>query len=146
MPGFGPFYPRVLQNAVNHAERLAIWLRRQPGEQEGGEAAPWLTGRAAEVACIVDAVTREWQAGHVDTERAAKEIRMYVDELHVDLCALLGVEELGCCSAPGEPTAETMLSLRKWVEAGEESEPMPTPGTTTLLRGVEDAMRKRKPS
>jgi hypothetical protein len=140
MPGFGPFYPQLLQKAVNHAERLANMLRNLAAMGPADQGAVWITGRAEEIACFVGAVTRDWRATRLSDGRAAQGIDRYVDGLHHDLCARLGIEALPCCSAALDETAEPLASFGVSIAGSDSS----TPGTTTLLRGLDYPVEPRR--
>jgi hypothetical protein len=104
LPHFGPFYPPLLQEEVNHAERLVDLLHRVPVPGADDEASAWLTGRAEEIECFVREVTTDWSAGRVRSISAAVAIGTYLDNLHRHLARRLGVETPRCC-CPLEVTA-----------------------------------------
>ncbi len=90
MSTFGPFYSRILQRAINHAERLADELARalddvlvassfDPWTPSAAEV--WLIGRAEEVEAVVADVVLDRQTGRLTDEEAAAEIQHYVDHL-----------------------------------------------------------------
>jgi len=142
MPGFGPFYPPLLQDAVNHAERLANMLRRMPVPGADDQASAWVTGRAEEIDCFVDVVTHDWRAARLSDDNAADAIGRYVDVLHRDLGLRLGVLAPRCCPSPYEITAEPLSCFSVTVPPAEAPfrpilESSAPPGPTTLLLGLD---------
>jgi hypothetical protein len=142
MSGFGPFYPPLLQDAVNHAERLANMLRRVPVPGADDEASAWVTGRAEEIECFVSAVTRDWRAARLSDASAAATIGCYVDTLHRDLGTRVGLHAPRCCTSPYDVTAEPLSCLSVTVPPtvsplGYVLESNPPPGATTLLLALD---------
>jgi hypothetical protein len=144
MPGFGPFYPATLQEAVNHAERLATLLQRMPVSGAYDESSAWITGRAEEIACFVEAVTRDWRSRSLSSEGAVLAIERYIDTLHRDLDERLGVDAPRCCSAALDVTSEPLTCFSRTLTPALTLPPQPTeayesspPGVTTLLRGLD---------
>jgi hypothetical protein len=99
MSAFGPFYPPLLQRAINHAERISEVLARLPVAGADDADTAWVVGRVDEIACFVRAVARDWRVGGLDEGRATSVIAAYVDVLHAGLARCLGVETLACCLA-----------------------------------------------
>jgi hypothetical protein len=143
MPGFGPFYPPTLQEAVNHAERLATLLQRVPVNGAYNDSTAWITGRAEEIACFVDAVTRDWHAGRLSNDGAARTIDRYIDTLHRDLDERPGVDAPRCCSAALAVTSEPLTCFSRTVSAPllpfrpSQAQESSQPGVTTVLRGLD---------
>jgi hypothetical protein len=83
MKVFGPFYPPALQPTVNHAERFCSLLEgyevSAPSREEGFLA--WLSGRAGEVARVVESAIADWKGGG-SPEAAATRIEEYLRGLH----------------------------------------------------------------
>ncbi len=83
MKVFGPFYPSVLQSEVNHAERFCALLEgyevSAPSREESFVA--WLSGRAGEVARVVESAVADWKGGGTH-EAAATRIEEYLRGLH----------------------------------------------------------------
>jgi hypothetical protein len=105
MATFGPFYPPLLQDVVNHAERMVTMLGRTPVADAADEASAWLVGRAGEIECFVSAVIGDWSEARISAGHALGEINAYLNELHCDLPRRLGVRRPRCCAAPDEGTA-----------------------------------------
>jgi hypothetical protein len=142
MPGFGPFYPDTLQEVVNHAERLANLLRHMPVPGAFDAASAWLTGRAEEIACFVGAMTRDWDAKRLSSDKCASGIGTYLDTLHRDLSARLGIAAPRCCSVVPELTSEPLTCFSRTVTSAlrphlrDPVDPK-RPGTTSLLLGLD---------
>jgi hypothetical protein len=102
---FGPFYPPLLQDAVNHAERMVTMIERTPVPDAADEASAWLVGRAGEIECFVCAVLADWSEARISRGHAFIAINAYLKDLHHDLPRRLGVRRPRCCIAPDEGTA-----------------------------------------
>ena len=110
LPQFGPFYPPLLQEEVNHAERLVDLLHRVPVPHANDAASAWLTGRAEEIECFVGEVTADWTAARIRSIAAALSIGTYIEGLHRNLARRLGVETPRCCSPLLDVTAPPLSS------------------------------------
>jgi hypothetical protein len=135
MPSCLPNYPSELRAVVEHAKDLANLLHRMPRDGASDEAAPWIAGRANEILCFVGAVTRDWKAKRASTEKATRAIGGYLDSLHHELDARLGLASPSCCSSDDETRVEERP--RRARPTGDESS---SPGTTSLLLGLDLAM------
>jgi hypothetical protein len=132
MPSSGPNYPSELRAVVEHAKDLANVLHQVPRDGASDEAAPWIAGRANEILCFVGAVTRDWTAKRASTEKATRAIGGYLDSLHHELEARLGLASPSCCSSTLEATAGPPRRVRP--KPRDESS---RPGTTSLLLGLD---------
>jgi hypothetical protein len=109
-PTYGPFYPPVLQAAVDHAERLSSVLadmRVARGRGRAGSvASAWLVGRVGEIETFVAQVVDEWRRRAVDERAAAAAVDGYLDLLHAGLRTHFGptLASLCCVENPSEPT------------------------------------------
>ncbi len=98
MTTFGPFYPRRLQELVNHAERMARLLaveERRNGCGDFREA--WLAGRASELERFVEAMIAEWRARKRGAASVIVVLSAYLEELHDGMLLNLGSRGLDCC-------------------------------------------------
>jgi hypothetical protein len=105
MATFGPFYPPLLQDLVNHAERLATMLERTPVPDAADVASAWIVGRAGEIECFVGAVLSDWGDARISRGHAFRAINAYLGDLHEDLPRRLGGRRPRCCNAAEEGTA-----------------------------------------
>jgi hypothetical protein len=105
MAAFGPFYPPLLQDAVNHAERMVIMIERTPVADAADEASAWLVGRGEEIECFVGAVLSDWHDARISRGHAFVAINAYLSDLHEDLPRRLGVRRPSCCAAADMGTA-----------------------------------------
>jgi hypothetical protein len=141
MPAFGPFYPPVLQEAINHAERLSIILARLPVAGADDAETAWIVGRVDEIACFVRAVARDWRAGGTQETRAATAIAAYIEVLHGGLAHRLGVGTLACCSLL-DPTARPVTCDARTLVApvlhSRRHLRETTPSTSTLLAALNE--------
>jgi hypothetical protein len=99
LPPWGPFYgdAPLLQDAVNHAERLTQLLtvmRPRPRDDRG---AAWLVGRSEEMETFVELIILRWRFEGLDEAAAAGEIDAYLDALHRGLAFHFGEMSLRCC-------------------------------------------------
>jgi hypothetical protein len=96
---WGPFYrdAPLLQDAINHAERLSELLRitrPRPGDERG---AAWLVGRIEEMEIFVELIVQRWRFESVAEADAATAITAYLDALHHGLALHFGELSLKCC-------------------------------------------------
>ncbi len=112
-PVFEAVYPPYLKDAVAHAARMAALLdaMERPGRRL---AEAWRTGRASEIACVVDVAVHDWRAGVVGEVGAARSVREYLRTLHAGLALHFGELAPRCCvgsltdtSTPDPDRAET---------------------------------------
>jgi hypothetical protein len=96
---WGPFYGNApaLQDAINHAERLAgiLKLIRPRGGDDRG--AVWLVGRIDEMEIFVELVIQRWRFEGLHEESAEAAITAYLDTLHHGLALHFGELSLRCC-------------------------------------------------
>jgi hypothetical protein len=78
-----------LRSAEELARALAEALDRAPHD---GVAVVWLSGRADEVLAVAGGVVRDWAAGRLATERAARILGEYTDELRRSLANWVTVD------------------------------------------------------
>ena len=100
MSTFGPFYPRRLQELVNHAERMARVLKvEERGARRGGLRDAWIAGRAGEVERFVEVVAAEWREGRRSVASVEKAVSAYLESLHDGMVMHLGDRGFDCCLA-----------------------------------------------
>jgi hypothetical protein len=98
MTPFGPYYPRILEPVMGHAERLSELLQlRERVVVPGAPGYPWLLGRAAEVRCVALVLGHDWHDGHLTAEVAAVQLALYVKRVHDELAQHLKLESPSCC-------------------------------------------------
>lgn len=104
---FGPFYPSALQDAVNHAERLAELLRtgRLVSAPLDEWAAAWMTGREEEIERFVELTLARRAQGRLDDAAAAAILAGYLRSLHEGMARVLGLHRPPCCGAADAATA-----------------------------------------
>jgi hypothetical protein len=106
MPTFGTHYPIVLQAVMNHAQRLRTFVEDREGRARPGDpGAPWLTGRAGEIQCVVALVALDWHQQRLSGEAAAVKLARYVREIHDGLAMHLDVGMPPCCRVALRRTA-----------------------------------------
>jgi hypothetical protein len=118
---WGPFYGNapLLQDAVNHAERLSGVLKTAVPRDDDERAAAWLAGRVDEIEVFVDLTVGRWRIEGVDERAAANSIVRYLDAMHRGLALHFGELRMKCCcdglfstSVPTSQTTETEDDLR----------------------------------
>ena len=99
MKTFGPFYPPLLQRAVNHADRSAHLLSaletRAAPDDEWAWALP--TGRASEVERVVEHFARGWRRGDRCEYDAAAALDRYLAVVHAGMRRHLRLAVPACC-------------------------------------------------
>ena len=98
MTPFGPYYPRILEPVMGHAERLSELLQLR--ERVSAPSAPghdWLVGRAAEVRCVALVLGCDWHDGLLSAEVVAVQLALYVKRIHDELVMHLKLESPSCC-------------------------------------------------
>ena len=128
MNPFGPFYPRELQDAINHAERLSELLQRMRASVDDEAGAAWLMGRVDEIAVFVACVAQEWRLQELDVSAAAEIIRAYVDALHPGLKLHFGMTAPSCCTGHLNRTVPPPSPL-------DATLPIPVRSSSTRRRG-----------
>jgi hypothetical protein len=88
-------YPPFLDEAVDHARRLALLLGAL--DPKTGHARTWLLGRVDEVWCITDAITRDWLRGKTGTVAAVRSLTTYIQAIHRGLALHFGELAPSCC-------------------------------------------------
>jgi hypothetical protein len=135
MSAFGPFYPPLLQDVVNHAERLSELLLAHelaPPADEWAQA--WVLGRAEEVARLTEHLIDSWRTRRLDEVQAAAALRDYVAAVHEGMAAHLGCTAPVCCGGSQATTRPTAPSDRsRTIFDGEPFEPW----TDDRQRGAE---------
>ncbi len=114
---FGPFYPSDLQDAVNHAERLAELVARLRLPSHEGAATAWLVGRADEIETVVTLVAREWTSKDASESSAARTLRGYLATLHVGMALHFPRAPLSCCAADFATTALPAAAMDATLES-----------------------------
>jgi hypothetical protein len=95
---FGRQVPRELQESMQHAERLCAVLSRLEGRPAGEPARAWLIGRREEIEKVLSLVVYDWEAKRRTAEEARGSVATDLDELHVAVRKLFGLEAvLDCC-------------------------------------------------
>ncbi len=98
MTPFGPYYPRILEPIMAHAERLSELLQlRERVSVPGALGHGWLVGRAAEVRCVALVLGHDWHDGLMSAEVAAVQLALYVKRVHDELALHLKLESPSCC-------------------------------------------------
>jgi hypothetical protein len=97
MPTFGASYPQFLQEAVDHADRLAQLLKSLDPRSARRAASTWLVGRVDEIECLVGVLLDEWRCGSVSAAEAAQSVNAYVNALHRGLAMNFGELAPACC-------------------------------------------------
>jgi hypothetical protein len=95
---FGHRYPRELQEAMHHAERLCAVLSRLEGKRSTDIRRAWLIGRREEIEKVLGLIVGDWRESRRTDERAASSVREYLDDLHRAVRHHFGLEAvLDCC-------------------------------------------------
>ena len=97
MGAMGPFYPSFLQEALNHAERLAGVLDSLDPRSGRQAASTWLLGRPGEVDCLLRALIGDWRSERLSDVETAQAINAYVATLHRGLAIYFGELAPPCC-------------------------------------------------
>lgn len=107
MSTFGPFYPDLLQAAVNHAERLAAAVEASLDDvlnspafdpEQPTNAEVWLRGRSEEIEAFVRDVVSDWRIGSLSLEIAAAVLERYIETVHRGMLSnVTEGKSLACC-------------------------------------------------
>ncbi len=98
---WGPFCPSapLLQEAVNHAERISALLDATRPRADDDRGAAWLCGRTDEMRVFVELIVQRWRLGRSDESTAARAISAHLDTIHRGLALHFGKLSLECCCA-----------------------------------------------
>jgi hypothetical protein len=96
----------VLEHAERFAELLAV---RECQVAARDRAAPWLVGRAGELRCVVEAVTKDWRRGRLSAGQAAIDLALHLESLHRGFAENIGRQTPLCCIESLEPTTAMLL-------------------------------------
>jgi hypothetical protein len=99
MTPFGPYYPRVLEPVMLHAERMSeLLFLRQLVSVPGTPGHAWVAGRAAEVRCVALVFGHDWHDGYLTAGAAAVELARYLQKMHEELALHLRLKSPSCCT------------------------------------------------